>query len=459
MEKDNKHKLLKKYLIYIFYSFIIFILSSFNFQGSPKSSGWYQQWFPNMNGSTIASLTFLDSLTGYAVTSTNSSVQAYILKTTNGGDNWNIIYTYVPPSTNTGFIKIQFVNNTIGFAGTNYYDFFKTTNAGQNWINYPNLPTGSEDICALNTDTILYVNSSGFGYGVYRTTNSGISWQGIWTNGGGSGNPNRIYMFNNDIGFSCDNSVGTRFRKTTNGGFNWFSISSDAFHDIKFVDSLTGWKTLDSIKKTTDGGLTWIGQQIPHNIQIITNYILKCSLVNKDSLWGVGGDMLLNNKIYGIIYKTTNGGINWGYQLADTSIHIGFYNFINLVNNKIGWAHSTTTGVHTISGGNDTTFYTGINNITQIPPKNFELKQNYPNPYNNSTLIEYYINEPGWVKLKIFDIAGREMATLVNEVQSTGGYGIPVSVQLSSGVYFYKLVYTNKSGEMQMDVKKLVVLK
>jgi hypothetical protein len=63
------------------------------------------------------------------------------------------------------------------------------------------------------------------------------------------------------------------------------------------------------------------------------------------------------------------------------------------------------------------------------------------------------------VKLKIFDITGREMATLVNEVQSTGGYGIPVSVQLSSGVYFYKLVYTNKKGELQMDVKKMVVLK
>jgi len=128
MDNVNKHKLLRKYLIYIFYSFIIFILSSFNFQGSPKSSGWYQQWFPNMNGSTIASLTFLDSLTGYAATGTSSTNQCYILKTTNGGDNWNIIYTY-NSGANIHFTKIQFANSNIGYASTNYYDFYKTTNA------------------------------------------------------------------------------------------------------------------------------------------------------------------------------------------------------------------------------------------------------------------------------------------------------------------------------------------
>jgi hypothetical protein len=160
------------------------------------------------------------------------------------------------------------------------------------------------------------------------------------------------------------------------------------------------------------------------------------------------------------LYKTTNGGINWGYQIpADTSIDSLTYRYIQFTDKNNGWAWEYNSGIHTVTGGGDTTFYTNINSISNGIVKNFELKQNYPNPYNNSTLIEYFINEPGWVKLKIFDIAGREMATLVNEVQSTGGYGIPVSVQLSSGVYFYKLVYTNKKGEMQMDVKKMVLLK
>jgi len=51
------------------------------------------------------------------------------------------------------------------------------------------------------------------------------------------------------------------------------------------------------------------------------------------------------------------------------------------------------------------------------------------------------------------------MATLINEEQNTGGYGIPIAVQLSSGVYFYKLVYINRKGEMQMETKKMVLLK
>jgi len=228
---------------------------------------------------------------------------------------------------------------------------------------------------------------------------------------------------------------------------------------MHFIDSMTGWRAGCNILKTTNGGLNWSWQKLP-NLNITYNLMLKFSFANKDTAYGIGGVIHYPTCFAGLLYKTTNGGINWGYQIPDTNFGIGDYYFIDFINKNNGWAFwFSNKAIHTVTGGGDTTFYTGINNITQIPPKNFELKQNYPNPYNNSTLIEYYINESGWVKLKIFDITGREMATLVNEVQSTGGYGMPVSVQLSSGVYFYKLVYTNKKGEMQMDVKKMVLLK
>jgi photosystem II stability/assembly factor-like uncharacterized protein len=454
MEKDNKHKLLKKYLIYIIYSIIIFVLSSFDFQGSPKSSGWYQQWFPNMNGSTIASLTFLDSLTGYAVTSINSDTLCYILKTTNGGDNWNIKYSYHPPYTNISFNKIQFVNNTTGYASAEYTSLFKTTNGGDNWNT---IYTGlyPQDMAVINKDTILFVYNSLLTGGVWRSTNGGLSWQALGPIGG-SGQPSRIYMYNKDLGFNVGN---TGMKKTTNGGVNWFTVTGQGCSSIILVDSMVGWKCWDSIKKTTNGGLNWFAQKTPNVSHSFMNGTC-FSALNKDTVWMVGALSNYSNPI-NPIYKTTNGGINWGYQNADSAHLVGSFGFILFINKNIGWAKNNVAEylIHTTTGGNDTTFYTGINSITQIPPKNFELKQNYPNPYNNSTLIEYYINESGWVKLKIFDIAGREMATLVNEVQSTGGYGVPVSVQLSSGVYFYKLIYTNKKGEMQMDVKKMVVLK
>ena len=447
--------LFSKTLTFLTVLCLLVFFASFGFKDS-RTSGWYQQWFPNMNGSTITSMTFLDSLTGYAVTSTNSSVQAYILKTTNGGDNWNIIYTYVPPSTNSGFRKIQFANSNTGFASTNYTNFFKTTNAGLNWIDLSSVIFSDDDMAVINADTILAVSSSGLDGGVFRSTNGGLNWQALGPTGG-SGQPNIIYMFNKDIGFSDDNSVGSRMKKTTNGGVNWTLLApNESFADIKLIDSLTGWKCSGDIKKTTDGGINWNLQQLP---QLFSNNMINLSISNINKQWGVGGFTVINNKAYGIMYKSTNGGINWGYQLADTSIHIVRYWSVNFINNNIGWAYATSTGVHTTTNGSDTTFYTGINNISQSPPKNFELKQNYPNPYNNSSLIEYYLNESGWVKLKIFDITGREMATLINEEQNTGGYGIPIAIQLSSGVYFYKLVYINRKGEMQMETKKMVLLK
>ena len=116
-------------------------------------------------------------------------------------------------------------------------------------------------------------------------------------------------------------------------------------------------------------------------------------------------------------------------------------------------------GVHTNVGGSDTTIYTTVKIISNSNPNAFTLKQNYPNPFNGSTIIEYSIKEQGWVKLKIYDIRGREMASNVNEVQSAGSYGIPITVGLTSGVYFYKLFFTNSKGEMQMETKKMIMVK
>ena len=79
-----------EFILKITIAFLFLFLASAGFRDS-RTSGWYQQYFPNLNGSSITGMTFLDSLTGYAVTSTNSLVKGYIIKTTNGGDNWSIV--------------------------------------------------------------------------------------------------------------------------------------------------------------------------------------------------------------------------------------------------------------------------------------------------------------------------------------------------------------------------------
>jgi len=83
----------------------------------------------------------------------------------------------------------------------------------------------------------------------------------------------------------------------------------------------------------------------------------------------------------------------------------------------------------------------------------FELNQNYPNPFNPSTIIQYDLQESGHVELKIFDLAGKEVETLVNGFQTAGEHHITWQPKgLSSGVYFYRL----SSGSFS-ETKKLIL--
>ncbi len=100
------------------------------------------------------------------------------------------------------------------------------------------------------------------------------------------------------------------------------------------------------------------------------------------------------------------------------------------------------------------------NSITSVENDNiviseFKLNQNYPNPFNPTTTFSYAIGKQGFVTLKIFNVLGKEVATLVNEVKSIGNYEIKFNAaNLSSGIYFYKLT----SGTFT-STKKLTLIK
>ncbi len=85
----------------------------------------------------------------------------------------------------------------------------------------------------------------------------------------------------------------------------------------------------------------------------------------------------------------------------------------------------------------------------------FKLGQNYPNPFNPSTTISFSIKEAGQVTLKVYDILGNEVSTLINEVKQPGRYDVRFeAASLPSGTYFYKLVQGKNS-----EIKKLMLLK
>ncbi|MCH7963039.1 MAG: T9SS type A sorting domain-containing protein [Bacteroidetes bacterium] len=93
--------------------------------------------------------------------------------------------------------------------------------------------------------------------------------------------------------------------------------------------------------------------------------------------------------------------------------------------------------------------------VENISPGDFELKQNYPNPFNPSTNIQYAVGSQKFVVLKVYDVLGEEMATLVNEEKSAGTYEIMFDAQvLTSGVYFYTL----KVGSY-IETKKMIFLR
>ena len=166
------------------------------------------------------------------------------------------------------------------------------------------------------------------------------------------------------------------------------------------------------------------------------------------NLWGINSERYL----YNYIIPTSGYRINTfvkdiglyrdegGELLASYSVLIGF--------TKDGVVYGDTTLV-------------GIDEGKSNKPIKYSLFQNYPNPFNPSTIIQYSIPKTSFVTLKIFNILGKEIATLVNEGKPAGNYQIEFNIQknmnnksLSSGIYFYKL----HAGDY-IRTKKMIYLK
>lgn len=102
-----------------------------------------------------------------------------------------------------------------------------------------------------------------------------------------------------------------------------------------------------------------------------------------------------------------------------------------------------------------------LNEITNVKTEevadleNYQLFQNYPNPFNPLTIIKYQILETSFVTIKVFDVLGNEVETLVNKETLAGIYQVYFdSTKQSSGIYFYKLLVGNF-----VEIKKMVILK
>ncbi len=105
----------------------------------------------------------------------------------------------------------------------------------------------------------------------------------------------------------------------------------------------------------------------------------------------------------------------------------------------------------TTNGGNTL----GINQISNVIPESYSLLQNYPNPFNPGTKIRFSIPKASLTKIIVYDILGKEVKTIVDNSLAAGTYETEFdSSELSSGIYFYRLITKDYS-----ETKKMVLMK
>ena len=457
-------------------------------------------------GDTFMQMAFFDTLKGFAVTTASG------YETTDGGRNWTVRYDI-----NHGN-GITFAGNGIGYKVSTGLSVEKTIDSGQSWsraiINddftdvffatkkngwfigkgfgvttlYQTNDGGvslivRNDFPGLRPYSVYFLDSLngivGADNSIYKTTNGGITWEEKEISGvdsvGTAGEYDRIFFINEDIEWALNTKYVI---KTTDGGENWFSqLNSAGLSGIHFSDALNGWVTrigggIYKPFKTINGGETWTEQtNFPSNDTRDVFF--------NDSL---NGFITRNNELY----CTANGGLTW--SLITDVTDFGSGRFSNKIHNDIflagNWVYKSTDSGETWNEvselRNNLIEYIRLTDINegyavgwrgfilrysdsvvavdenQINiPTEYCLYQNYPNPFNPRTVISYQLPVSGNITLKVFDVLGNEVATVVNEYKPAGVYEINWNAtNLPSGVYFYQL-----KAQDYVSVKKMLLLK
>ncbi|NWG29640.1 MAG: T9SS type A sorting domain-containing protein [Ignavibacteriaceae bacterium] len=217
-------------------------------------------------------------------------------------------------------------------------------------------------------------------------------------------------------------------------------FGSPAFYYLYFVDKIT-------IGIQYDGPLSWPTFQIlsPNGGEILIS--------GEDFLITWTNSFLPPQKLW----YSSDAGINW--SIITDNIQYPYNSFIWQVPQlnsdsclvRVGYfpcAYDVSNNFFSI------TFPVSVETEKELPTK-FSLSQNYPNPFNPTTNIEFRIADFGFVSLKVYDVLGNEIATLVNEKKPAGEYEVEFDASnLPSGIYFYQL----KAGSFT-ETKKMILLK
>ena len=352
--------------------------------------------------------------------------------------------------------------------------------SGDNGITWRRTGLGDENIIALHSDRPNGLLFAGTEYGITRSTDGGETW--LEKSG---------YYYTHKVSFGQDVSGNLYSGYGAQGWWSYYGavlISTD-FGEIWDTTALNGppinainvnpsgtvivARADSGIYVSTDQGYTWEAKGL--NISNINSVLYS----NSGCMYAGTED--------GVLYRSCDNGLNWqdisipdfiaiSCMIFNSSGHI-FLSDSNGVflstDNGDNWTTLNTglteTNIHTLRIDNDGYLFagsasgyifksnqiiSGFSESTTELPKSFYLYQNYPNPFNPSTSIRFLVPQRMHVQLKVFDIIGCEITTLVNEELEAGNYDITFNADgISTGVYIYQL----KAGTYMESKKMLLV--
>jgi len=427
------------------------------------------------SGSTIevtgGTLNSFSNFSFYDVNNGFISSSNYIIRTSTGGNKWNIfsygmnnwfegtyIYYYgVKFNSYTNGYIARYMPNGPFFSSTVY----RSTNGGQSWdggLTFSGMVTYITKIEAVGNSGFMIVNVAAPQSQSIRRSDNGGTWNLLFSS------TNQILVDlsfpNINTGYTAGffNSTNNNFvLKTTDGGSTWTIIDliqQNKCKQINMLDNGYGYILCDTgmVLQTTDYGNNWSVQIGSNNFKFKYFHFI-------DRRHGFA--ISYNNKLS----FSSNGGVSWSLHDVGVTKNLNALQFLDSLNGYI--VGDSGTVLKTTNGG-----LTFINQSSNSIPDKFCLSQNYPNPFNPSTTIRFEVPvgaqytrlrngqvEP--VQLRIYDILGREVTTLINEYLKPGSYEVSWDAHIGgdaaiypSGIYFYRLIAGDYS-----ETKRMVLVK
>jgi hypothetical protein len=355
--------------------------------------------------------------------------------------------------------------------------FSRSTNGGLNWLDSTTILSQTSGTCVDNDNTMegavpavgpngeIYVGWAGpkilnSQYGIFftKSTDGGTTWlannmyicnqRGGWDYG-----INGIYRANGLPITCCDVSNGP-YRG--NIYINYTDSVSTTDHDVMLV-------------KSTNGGLNWSVPIRVNNDPAGKEQFFTWMTIDQTTgfLYFVFYDRRnytdnLTTDVY--LARSTDGGTTFTNILISSSpfvptsnVFFGDYTNITAANGRVRpiWARLNSGQLSVLTAIID--YPVAISDPAVEIPSSYSLLQNYPNPFNPSTTIKFSVPKSDFVNIKIYDIIGKEIETLINENLQPGAYEVNFdAAKYSSGVYFYSMTTGDNSFS---ETKKMIVTK